>query len=86
MMLSSLEGMPRGAGRYGKVDLMPSSPDPILTIKEAAQRLGISINTLLRLIRETTIWADTKQDGEVGVRESELRRYLAGRDPTPKEK
>jgi excisionase family DNA binding protein len=47
-------------------------------MEEAAERLGIPISTLLRLVRETTIWPAEKPDGTRGIRESEVRRFIAG--------
>ena len=57
---------------------MPTpSEDPILTMQEAAERLGIPVRTLQRHVRETTIWATKMEYGsDWGIKESELQRFL----------
>jgi excisionase family DNA binding protein len=58
---------------------VPTQPeDRILTMQEAAAQLGLSMSTLLRLVRETTIWETKMDDGGWGIKESELRRFLDG--------
>jgi excisionase family DNA binding protein len=51
-------------------------PDRILTMHEAAERLGLPIGTVARLVRETTIWGARMHDGQWGIRESELQRFI----------
>jgi excisionase family DNA binding protein len=51
-------------------------PDHILTIKEAAERLGCPAEVVTRLIRETTIWGTKMDDGGWGIKESELQRFI----------
>jgi excisionase family DNA binding protein len=51
-------------------------PDRILTIKEAAERLGCPAEVVTRLVRETTIWGTKMDDGGWGIKESELQRFI----------
>src|SRR5579863_10268814 len=60
--------------------------DEIVTIKSAASRLGMSQGTLRRLIRENAIWGAYLPNEDVGVRESEIQRFLATRPTKPKAK
>ena len=64
---------------------MSTSPDRILTIQEAADRLGMSVSDVLRLIRSTEIWDVKLPDGSPGIRESEIALFLAGKQPPPQE-
>ncbi len=63
---------------------MPTSPDRILSMQEAADHLGMSVSDLLRLVRATTIWSVEMPDGSHGVRQSEIELFLAG-EPPPQE-
>jgi excisionase family DNA binding protein len=51
-------------------------PDRILTMKEAAERLGYPAEVVTRLVRETTIWGTKMDDGGWGIKESELQRFI----------
>ena len=55
---------------------MSTPPDRILTIKEAAERLGYRAEVVSRLVRETTIWGTKMDDGGWGIKESELQRFI----------
>ena len=60
--------------------------DRTLTMTEAAETLGIRIGTLLQLVRETTIWSVHMYDGGLGIKESELRRFVeSGKVPLNRE-
>jgi excisionase family DNA binding protein len=50
--------------------------DKILTFSQAAKRFGIPLPTLRRLARDGTLWATAMKNGEVGLRESEVRRFI----------
>jgi excisionase family DNA binding protein len=57
--------------------LDPTDPaDKILTCSQAAKRLGIPLPTLRRLVRDGTLWAVRMKNGEVGLTESEVQRFL----------
>ena len=55
---------------------MSTPPDRILTIKEAAERLGCPAEVVTRLVRDTTIWGTKMDDGGWGIKESELQRFI----------
>ncbi len=55
---------------------MSTPPDRILTIKEAADRLGCLAEVVTRLIRETAIWGTKRDDGAWGIKESEIQRFI----------
>jgi len=50
--------------------------DKLLSGSQAAKRLGIQLCTLRRLVREGTLWATPMGGGRVGLRESELQRFI----------
>ena len=57
----------------------PDTTDPadkIFTSSQAAKRLGIPLSTLRRLVRDGTLWAVRMKNGEVGLTESEVQRFL----------
>ena len=57
----------------------PDTTDPadkIFTCNQAAKRLGIPLGSLRRLVRDGTLWAVRMSDGELGLRESEVQRYI----------
>ena len=57
----------------------PETTDPaeeIFTFSQAAKRLGIPLITLRRLVRDGTLWAVRMKNGEVGLTESEVQRFL----------
>jgi excisionase family DNA binding protein len=57
----------------------PDTSDPadkIFTCSQAAKRLGIHLITLRRLVRDGTLWAVRMKNGEVGLRESEVQRFI----------
>jgi excisionase family DNA binding protein len=57
----------------------PDTTDPadkIFTCSQAAKRLGIHLVTLRRLVRDGTLWSVQMKDGEVGLTESEVQRFI----------
>lgn len=50
--------------------------DRIFTCSQAAKRLGISLSTLRRLVRDGTLWPTPMKNGEVGLAESEVQRFI----------
>jgi excisionase family DNA binding protein len=57
----------------------PDTTDPadkIFTCSHAAKRLGIPLSPLRRLVRDGTLWAVRMKNGEVGLTESEVQRFL----------
>jgi len=67
---------------------VPDTTDPadrILAFSQAAKLLDVQIATLRRLVREGTLWATRMKNGELGLRESEIRRFIDRFEkPTPK--
>ena len=69
-------------GAEGGSSLPPSDTtttdpaDKIFTCSQAAKRLGIPLLTLRRLVRDGTLWAVQMKDGEVGLTESEVQRFI----------
>jgi predicted site-specific integrase-resolvase len=68
--------------------LPPDTTDPadkILTFGQAAKRFGIPLSTLRRLARDGTLWATPMKNGEVGLTESEIQRFIDRLEkPAPK--
>lgn len=50
--------------------------DKIFDVSQAAKRLGIHLSTLRRFIRDGTLWPTRMQNGELGLRESEIQRFI----------
>ena len=55
---------------------MSTPSDRILTMQEAAERLGCQAEVVIQLVRETTIWGTKMDDGGWGIKESELQRFI----------
>ena len=51
-------------------------PDKTLTYSEAAERLGIRLSTLRRLVRDGTLWPTPDEKRRVGITESEVQRFI----------
>jgi excisionase family DNA binding protein len=66
----------RYARGEGEMSSVSTPPDRILTIQEAAQRLGCPAEVVTRLVRETTLWVTKMDDGGWGIKESELQRFI----------
>jgi excisionase family DNA binding protein len=47
-----------------------------MTGRHAAKRLGISLTTLRRLVREGSLWTVPMNAGGVGLSESEVQRFI----------
>lgn len=54
----------------------PCQLDPILTVEEAAKRLGKSTKTIYRRIAERKIKTLSTDGKSYGIRESEVNKYL----------
>jgi excisionase family DNA binding protein len=52
------------------------APDQILTGSQATKRLGIPLPTIRSLVRNGTLRATSMPNGAVGLRESEIQRFL----------
>lgn len=50
--------------------------DRIFNCNQAAKRLGVPLSTLRRLVRDGTLWATAMEDGAVGLKESEIQRFI----------
>jgi excisionase family DNA binding protein len=56
--------------------MQPDTNDRILAGSEAAKCLGISLSTVRRLVRDGTLWVTVMENGEVGLRDSEIQRFI----------
>src|ERR1700722_11871269 len=52
------------------------APDQILTGSQATKRLGVPLSTIRSLVRDGILRATSISNGAVGLRESEIQRYL----------
>ncbi len=52
------------------------APDQILTGSQASRRLGLPLSTIRSLVRDGTLRATSMASGAVGLRESEIQRFL----------
>lgn len=50
--------------------------DKVFTVNQAAKYLGLSPSTLRRFVREGTLWATSMENGALGLRESEIQRFI----------
>jgi excisionase family DNA binding protein len=58
------------------------APDKILTGSEATKRLGVPLSTIRSLVRDGSLRATSMTNGAVGLRESEIQRFLGQSDRT----
>jgi excisionase family DNA binding protein len=57
--------------------------DEIFTVNQAARAIGVAVSMLRRLIRDGSIWATSLENGGVGIRRSELQRFVEQYGRTP---
>jgi hypothetical protein len=58
------------------------APDQILTGSQAIKRLGLPLSTIRSLVRDGTLRATSIASGAVGLRESEIQRFLGQSERT----
>lgn len=69
------------SGADGRVREAPDKLEPILSIKEVTDRLGVAPGTIHRWVREGTFPPKIRiGPGRIGWRESSVRAYLAERE------
>ncbi len=75
---------PEGSKLPPPGDVRPA--DRVFTFSEAAKRLGIHLSTLHRLVRDGALWGAQMKNGQMGLRESELQRFICRSKPVQKGK